>query len=61
MAENKTYHQERPHGIVQEHNGGGHEHGEADESVKLSFELAKKMIVSSREAAPQKWMREGCD
>lgn len=31
----KTYHQKRPHGIVQEHNGGGHEHGEADESVKL--------------------------
>ncbi len=30
-----AYHQERPNGIVQEDNGGGHEHGEADESVKL--------------------------
>lgn len=27
-------HQERPHGIVQEYDGGGHEHGEADELVE---------------------------
>ena len=31
----KTYHQQRPDRVVEKHDGGGHEHGEANESVQL--------------------------
>lgn len=30
-----TYHQQRPDRVVEKHDGGGHEHGEANESVQL--------------------------
>jgi hypothetical protein len=29
------YHEESPDGVVEEDDGGGHEHGEADEFVEL--------------------------
>ena len=29
------YHQQSPDGVVEEDDGGGHEHGEADEFVEL--------------------------
>lgn len=31
-----TYHYKHPEGVVEEDDGGSHEHGEADEFVKLS-------------------------
>lgn len=30
-----AYHQKSPNGIIQEDDGGGHEHGEADKLVEL--------------------------
>ncbi len=34
MEEDK-YHEKSPDGVVEEDDGGGHEHGEADEFVEL--------------------------
>ena len=33
------YHEKCPDGVVEEDNGGGHEHGEAYEFVELKTEL----------------------
>jgi hypothetical protein len=33
-----AYHQQGPDGVVEEDDGRGHEHGEADEFVELWFE-----------------------
>lgn len=31
----EAYHEKRPDGVVEEYDGGSHEHGEANEFVKL--------------------------
>lgn len=33
--EERSYHEEGPDGVVEEDDGGGHQHGEADELVEL--------------------------
>lgn len=35
-----SYHEEGPDGVVEENDGGGHQHGETDELVELGERLA---------------------
>lgn len=40
----KTYHQQSPDGVVEEEDGGSHEHGETGKFVQLSEEIWSAMV-----------------
>lgn len=58
-----SYHEEGPDGVVEEDDGGGHQHGETDELVELGEQLApvssSKFGLRKRLFKIERWRHQG--